>query len=130
MAAINAIAREWADEIRDGIAWVIVWKTGRSWNAQAVWLNCDDDTFEPEDLELAREILEKDPKAVMVNGYYCGHFGEGMTVAELAAGIRWHYENGCNMLGGLRSSGSVSSGGEKCGISSSAICPVKGCPSM
>ena len=100
MAAINAIAREWADEIRDGIAWVIVWKTGRSWNAQAVWLNSDDDTFEPEDLELAREILEKDPKAVMVNGYYCGHFGEGMTVAELAAGIRWHYENGCNMLDG------------------------------
>lgn len=30
MAAINAIAREWADEIRDGIAWVIVWKIGRS----------------------------------------------------------------------------------------------------
>ena len=98
MAAINAIAREWADEIRDGIAWVIVWKTGRSWNAQAVRLNSDDDTFEPEDLELAREILEKDPKAVMVNGYYCGHFGEGMTVAELAAGIRWHYENGYNTL--------------------------------
>ena len=100
MAAINAIAREWADEIRDGIAWVIVWKTGRSWNAQAVWLNSDTDTFEPEDLELARKILEKDPKAVMVNGYYCGHFGEDMTVAELAAGIRWHYENGCNMLDG------------------------------
>ena len=100
MAAINTIAKEWADEIRDGIAWVIVWKTGRSWNAQAVWLNCDDDTFEPEDLELAREILEKDPKAVMVNGYYCGHFGEDMTVAELAAGIRWHYENGYNLLDG------------------------------
>jgi len=100
MAALNAIAREWADEIRDGIAWVIIWKTGRSWNAQAVWLNSDDDTFELEDLELAREILEKDPKAVMLNGYYCGHFGEDMTVAELAAGIRWHYENGYNTLEG------------------------------
>ena len=98
MAAINAIAREWADEIRDGIVWVIVWKIGRSWNAQAVWLDSDTDTFEPEDLELAREILEKDPKAVMLNGYYCGHFGEDMTVAELAAGIRWHYENGYNTL--------------------------------
>lgn len=98
MAAINTIAREWADELRDGIAWVIVWKIGRSWNAQAVWLDSDTDTFEPEDLELAREILEKDPKAVMVNGYYCGHFGEDMTVAELAAGIRWHYENGYNTL--------------------------------
>ena len=101
MAAINKIAKDWADELRDGIAWVIVWKTGRSWNATAVWLNCDDDTFEPEDLELAREILEKDPKAVMLNGYYCGHFGEDMTVAELAAGIRWHYENGYNLLGRL-----------------------------
>ena len=24
MAALNAIAREWADELREGIAWVIV----------------------------------------------------------------------------------------------------------
>lgn len=100
MAALNAIAREWADELREGIAWVIVWKTGRSWNAQAVWLNCDDDTFEPEDLELARKVLEQDPNAVMLNGYYCGHFGEDMTVAELADGIRWHYENGYNTLDG------------------------------
>lgn len=98
MAALNAIAREYADEIRDGIAWVIVWKTGRSWNAEAFWLNCDDDTFKLEDLERAREISEQDPSAVMVNGYYCGHFGEDMTVAELAAGIRWHYENGTNLL--------------------------------
>ncbi len=100
MAALNAIAREWADELREGIAWVIVWKTGRSWNAQAVWLNCDDETFEPEDLELARKVLEQDPNAVMLNGYYCGHFGEDMTVAELAAGIRWHYDNGYNQLDG------------------------------
>ncbi len=100
MAALNTITREWADEIRDGIAWVIVWKTGRSWNAQAVWLNCDDDTFEPEDLELAYKVLGQDPNAVMLNGYYCGHFGEDMTLAELADGIRWHYENGCNLLDG------------------------------
>lgn len=100
MATLNAIAREWADELREGIAWVIVWKTGRSWNAQAVWLNGDDDTFEPEDLELARKVLEQDPNAVMLNGYYCGHFGEDMTAAELAAGIRWHYDNGYNQLDG------------------------------
>ena len=100
MAAINAIAREWADEIRDGIAWVIVWKTGRSWNATAVWLDPDTDTFEPDDLDTAREVLAQDPGAVMLNGYYCGHFGEDMTVAELADGIRWHYENGYNTLDG------------------------------
>jgi hypothetical protein len=97
MAALNKIAKEYADEIRDGIAWVIVWKTGRSWNAQAVWLSCDD-TFELEDLSEARQILEADPNAVMLNGYYCGHFGEDMTIAELADGIRWHYERGCNLL--------------------------------
>uniref|UniRef100_UPI003FED3FDA hypothetical protein n=1 Tax=Candidatus Fimenecus sp. TaxID=3022888 RepID=UPI003FED3FDA len=98
MAALNTIAKEWADEIRDGIAWVIVWKTGRSWNAEAFWLNCDDDTFELEDLDRARKILDQDPNAVMLNGYYCGHFGEDMSAAELAAGIRWHYENGYNLL--------------------------------
>lgn len=98
MAALNAIAREWADEIREGIAWVVIWRTGRSWNAEAVWLNPDDDTFEPDDLEMACTALEQDPNAVMLNGYYCGHFDEDMTAAELAAGIRWHYENGYNRL--------------------------------
>lgn len=34
----------------------------------------------------------------MVNGYYCGHFGENMTIAELEAGILWHYEGGRNLL--------------------------------
>lgn len=98
MAALNTIAREWADELREGIAWVIVWKTGRSWNAQAVWLSYDDDTFEPEDLELARKVLEQDPNAVMLNGYYCGHLGEKMTVAEIIDGIRWHYDRHANLL--------------------------------
>ena len=71
MAALNTIARDYADEIRDGIAWVIVWKTGRSWNATAVWLDPDTDTFEPDDLDTAREVLAQDPGAVMLNGYYC-----------------------------------------------------------
>ena len=97
MAAINKIAREYADDIRDGIAWVIIWKDGRSWNATSVWLTIDD-TFEPDDMDTVKEILEADPSAVMLNGYYCGHFGEDMTAAEIEAGIRWHYENGYNLL--------------------------------
>ena len=98
MAALHEIARQYAEEIRDGIAWVIIWKTGRSWHAESVWLNQDSDTFELEDLSTATEILEQDPNAVMVNGYYCGHFGENMTIAELEAGILWHYEGGHNLL--------------------------------
>lgn len=98
MAALNTIARNEADTIREGIAWLIVWKTGRSWHAESVYLNADDDTFELEDLDMVRKILEQDPGAVMLNGYYCGRFGEDMTAAEIEAGIRWHYENGCNLL--------------------------------
>lgn len=98
MAALHEIVRQYAEEIRDGIAWVIIWKTGRSWHAESVWLNQDSDTFELEDLSTATEILEQDPNAVMVNGYYCGHFGENMTIAELEAGILWHYEGSRNLL--------------------------------
>lgn len=44
------------------------------------------------------EIREADPAAVMLNSYYCGHLGEDMNLDELAAGVRWHYENGYNQL--------------------------------
>ena len=37
MAALKEIAREYATEIRDGIGWVIVYRTGRSWHALTVW---------------------------------------------------------------------------------------------
>lgn len=33
MAALRDIARDFAAEIRDGIGWTIVYRTGRSWNA-------------------------------------------------------------------------------------------------
>lgn len=85
MAALHEIARQYAEEIRDGIAWVIIWKTGRSWHAESVWLNQDSDTFELEDLSTATEILEQDPNAVMVNGYYCGHFGALADAIKAAA---------------------------------------------
>ena len=98
MAALNEVTKEFSDEIRDGIAWVIIWKIGRSWHGYAAWLDPDTETFEPDDLEKVREVLSTDPNAVMLNGYYCGHFGEDMNMLELAAGIRWHYENGYNLL--------------------------------
>lgn len=98
MAALREITREWADEIREGIAWVLVYRTGRAWHALAVWSNLFDESFETDDLNEALEILKLDPDAVALNGYYCGHFGEDMNVDQLAAGIRWHYENQYNRL--------------------------------
>lgn len=79
MAALNKVASYFADEIRDGIAWVIIWKTARSWHGYAAWLDPDTEAFEPDDLKKAREVLAEDPNAVMLNGYYCGHFGEDMN---------------------------------------------------
>ena len=98
MAALRDIARDFATEIRDGIGWTIVYRTGRSWNALTIWSDIWNGEWETDDLNEAIGILKADPDAVIVNGYYCGHFGEDMTIDEIAAGIRWHYEGGRNRL--------------------------------
>lgn len=98
MASLREIASANAKEIRDGIAWVIVWKTGRSWHTVPVWLDPDTDKLSPEDDEMVREILKQDPDAVMINGYYSGHLSESMTLKELEDGICWHYEKGIRLI--------------------------------
>lgn len=98
MAALRDIARDFAAEIRDGIGWTIVYRTGRSWNALTIWSDIWNGEWETDDLNDAIGVLKADPDAVIVNGYYCGHFGEDMTIDEIAAGIRWHYEGGHNRL--------------------------------
>ncbi len=98
MATLRDIARDVAEEIRDGIGWVIVYRTGRSWSALTLWSDLGSGEWETDDLNDAIGILKTDPDAVVLNGYYCGHFGEGMTIDEIAAGIRWHYEGGHNRL--------------------------------
>lgn len=98
MAALRDIARDYATEIRDGIGWLIVYRTGRSWNAQTIWSDIQSGEWETGDINDALAILKADPDAVVLNGYYCGHFGEDMTIDEIAAGIRWHYEGGHNRL--------------------------------
>lgn len=97
MAALKEIAREYASEIRDGIGWVIVYRTGRSWNALTVWSDLGNNEWETDDINDALEALRLDPRAVALNGYYLGRFGD-MTIDDIAAGIRWHYERGTNAL--------------------------------
>lgn len=98
MSALKDVAKNEADIIREGIGWVIIYKTGRSWHSSSIWLNPDNDNIESDDMEEVIEILKRDAGAVILNGYYCGHFGEEMTNDEIANGIRWHYENGHNLL--------------------------------
>lgn len=97
MAGIREIARQYRDEIMDGIAWVAIWKTGRSWNARAFWLNTDSDMIEDEDMQEARDIVAADANAIFINEYYCAHMGDG-KLEEIVSAIRFFYEEGWHTL--------------------------------
>ena len=92
MASLRDMVKEHQDELRNGIAWVAFWKEGRSWNADYFHLELDGYLY-PEDRSRLMEIKEADPAAVVVNGYYSGYLGEDMSLDELTAGVRRHYEN-------------------------------------
>ena len=100
MASLRDTVKEYQEELRDGIAWVAFWNEGRSWNAEHFHLEVDG-TLDPFDRSRLEEIKAADPAAVILNGYYCGQLGEDMSLDELAAGVRYHYENSLNDLDGF-----------------------------
>ena len=75
-----------------------VLEKGRSWNAEYFHLEMGDYLY-PEDRSRMEEIKQADPAAVVVNGYYSGYLGEDMSLDELTAGVRRHYENGYSNIG-------------------------------
>lgn len=97
MASLREAVKDYQDELRAGIAWVVFWREGRSWSSDYVYPEMDD-TLTPEDRERLQEIQSADPAAVVLNGYYCGYLGEDMNLEELTAGVRRHYENGYNNI--------------------------------
>ena len=97
MASLRYTVREYQDDLRSGIAWLAFWREGRSWHGEAFHLDMSDYLY-PEDKMRLAEIQATDPKAVVVNGYYSGYLGEEMSVDELAAGVRHHYENGLSNI--------------------------------
>ena len=98
MASLRDTVKDYQEELRDGIAWVAFWKTGRSWNAEDFHLELGDYLY-PEDRSRMEEIKQADPAAVVVNGYYSGYLGEDRKLDELTAGVRRHYENGYSNIG-------------------------------
>lgn len=98
MASLLDAVKMYAEELRLGIAWVAFWREGRSWKSDCLFLNPDSETIQPDDLSSCVQAVKTDSRAVVLNGYYCGRLGENMTLGELAAGVRWHYENGYNAL--------------------------------
>ena len=100
MASLRDTVKEYQEELRNGIAWVAFWKEGRSWNAEYFHLDVTD-TLYPEDRSRLEEIKAADPAAVILNGYFCGQLGEDMSLDELTARVRYHYENSMNDLDGF-----------------------------
>ena len=97
MASLRDVVSEYQDDLQNGIAWLAFWREGRSWQAEAFHLDLDD-TLYPEDRARLAEIQAADPRAIVVNGYYSGYLSEEMSVAELVAGVRHHYDNGLNNI--------------------------------
>lgn len=96
MASLQHMVNQFKDELREGIAWVVFWKEGRSWKAECFWLEPAEDRLSVEDRNRLEEISRIDPGAVVLNGYYCGYLAEDMSVKELSFGVRCHYENSYN----------------------------------
>ena len=95
MASLRDTVKQYQEELRDGIAWIAFWRKGRSWNGEDFYLDTGD-SLTAEQKSRLEEIRQKDPAAVILNSYYCGYLAGDMTVDELTAGVRRHYENGYN----------------------------------
>ena len=95
MASLRDTVKQYQEELRDGIAWVVFWREGRSWNGEDFYLDAGD-SLTAEQKSRLEEIRQNDPAAVILNSYYCGYLAGDMTVDELTAGVRRHYENGYN----------------------------------
>ena len=95
MASLREAVKNNQEELRDGIAWVAFWREGRSWNSESFHLEMGEILY-PEDKMRLAEIQATDPKAVVLNSYSCGYLDENMSLDDLAAGVRRHYENSLN----------------------------------
>ena len=98
MASIRETAQRVLDTARDGIGWIAFWKEGRGWNSDYVYVDYDESgrilAIDDRDLDLLREVYEKDHSAILVNSYVhnLGVFGDEGTRDDLAAGLRWQYK--------------------------------------
>lgn len=96
MASVRETAQQVLDTAKNGIGWIAFWKDGRGWDASEFWPDFDEKsgtlTFEDYDQDELREILSKDPNAIIVNSYYFNlGIPEEMTRDSLANALRWQY---------------------------------------
>jgi hypothetical protein len=96
MATLREIAKDNIVEAAEGICWIALWKSGRTWDAELFWVEYDERArcfmIDEDDQQRVREILSDDYDAVFVNGYY-DNLGpmEDMTISSLTDGLRFQY---------------------------------------
>ena len=103
MASLKDIIKEEYSTIADGIAWVAIYKEGRSWKSDYFYEESgsydEGLVFSADDMEELRRISRVDNKAICINGYYMG-FGEDFTQKEMEDKILWMYTERLNQLKG------------------------------
>ena len=89
MASLRTMVGRFRNELREGVAYVAFWKNGRSWGAEAFWLDPRYNTIEEDDTREMWQIINTDPNAIIVNGFDSCPF-DGESAVEY---IRWRYED-------------------------------------
>ncbi len=100
MASLKQLVKAYKEDLLDGIQWVVFWKDGRSWHADTIFTEMDDDNPDPEynpitldTKEYLQAIYKRDNKAIILNGYYCSSFYADESLTEWVKHVRYCYES-------------------------------------
>lgn len=103
MANLRELIKDHKDEICNGIAWVAIYKDGRSWQVDAFYPEGGDVedglVFAVEDYREMERIVGVDRKAIYLNGSYFGGLADqfpdglkGLSLNKLVDEIEYIYE--------------------------------------
>lgn len=59
MAALRDVVRNLQEELRGGIAWVVFWREGTSWDGKSVYLDDDDLLTKDDRIVMATQLTTK-----------------------------------------------------------------------
>ena len=100
MASLKNLVKAYKEDLMDGIQWVVFWKNGRSWHADTIFTEIDDDNPDPEYDPISTDtkaylqaIYNQDNKAIILNGYYSSSFYADEPLAEWVNRVRYCYES-------------------------------------
>ena len=100
MASLRQLINAYKEDLMDGIQWVVFWKNGRSWHADTIFTEIDDDNPDPEYDPISTDtkaylqaIYNQDNKAIILNGYYGSSFFSFEPLAEWVNHVRYCYES-------------------------------------